>query len=89
MRVGALLQEIFRVALAVDWQSQPIRRAFSPLPPLAVSLTNLPLPERLRVKQIDENAAGELELSVWEADPAEMDEEFLASVSCLGSSGTL
>ncbi len=31
MRVGALLQEIFQVALELDWQSQKVRRSDSPL----------------------------------------------------------
>jgi hypothetical protein len=75
-RVGALLQEIFRVALDVDWQSQGLRRSWGPLPPLAIALSNLPLPERLLVKQIEQGDASELELDIREADPATMDEEF-------------
>ncbi len=76
MRVGALLQEIFQVALELDWQSLRVRRSDSPLPPVAVSLANLPLIERLLPKQVDEDRAENLELEVHEADPAAMDEEF-------------
>ncbi len=54
IRVGALLQDIFLAALEVDWQSQKVRRLPAPLPPLAISAGNLPLPERLLVKQIDQ-----------------------------------
>lgn len=76
MRVGSLLQELFQVALEVDWQSQKVRRSLGPLPPLAVSLANLPLAERLLVKQVDQGTESELELSLVEADPTAMDAEF-------------
>jgi hypothetical protein len=52
MRVGSLLQEIFQVALELDWQSQKLRRSPSPLPPIAISLANLPIVERLLPKQV-------------------------------------
>jgi hypothetical protein len=76
MRVGVLLQEIFQVALELDWQSQKLRRSDSPLPPLAVSLGNLPVIERILPKQISEDDTETLELQVTQADPAQMDAEF-------------
>jgi hypothetical protein len=76
LRVGALLQDVFQAALEVDWQSQSVRRTPSPLPPIAVATPNLPLVERLLVKQADQSDAGELDLTVAEADPAAMDAEF-------------
>jgi hypothetical protein len=76
IRVGALLQEIFRVALEVNWQSQKVRRAPSPLPPVAIATPNLPVVERLLIKQIDQNEMDELDLTPSEADPAAMDDEF-------------
>jgi len=76
LRVGALLQEIFQVALEVDWESQHTRRAPGPLPPVAISIPNLPLVERLLVKQIDGNESGDLDLTLSEADPSRMDDEF-------------
>jgi hypothetical protein len=76
IRVGALLEEIFRISLDVDWRSQEVRRSKGPLPPIAISIANLPLAERLLVKQIDQSDASDLDLAVTEADPAEMDEEF-------------
>ena len=60
-----------RLAVAKGATASP-----SPLPPLAMSIGNLPLAERLLVKQIDQDGNGELNLTVSEADPAEMDEEF-------------
>jgi hypothetical protein len=74
--VGVLLQEIFQVALELDWQSHKLRRSDSPLPPLAVSLGNLPVIERILPKQISEDDTETLELQVTQADPAQMDAEF-------------
>lgn len=76
MRVGSLLQDIFQVALEVDWQSQQVRRAPSPLPPVGIATPNLPLVDRLLVKQIDQEGAGDLDLTLSEADPTQMDDEF-------------
>ncbi|MCR9291910.1 MAG: DUF3375 domain-containing protein [bacterium] len=76
MRVGVLLQEIFQVALELDWQSQKVRRSASPLPPIAVSIANLPVIERLLPKQVGEESTNTLDLEVKEADPNAMDDEF-------------
>jgi hypothetical protein len=76
MRVGSLLQEIFQVALELDWQPQKLRRTPGPLPPIAISLANLPIVERLLPKQVGGDFADKLELEVNEADPNAMDEEF-------------
>jgi hypothetical protein len=76
IRVGALLQDIFQVALSVDWQSQKVRRMPSPLSPVAVATPNLPLVERFLVKQIDQDDAHDLDLTLADADPGEMDQEF-------------
>lgn len=76
MRVGALLQEIFQVALELDWQSQKVRRSNSPLPPIAISIANLPVIERLLPKQMSEDTTNTLDLEVNEADPNAMDDEF-------------
>jgi len=76
VRVGGILQEIFRVALEVDWQSQKIRRRPGPLPPVAIAIPNLPVTERLLVKQVDQASDDDLDLTVAEGDPATMDDEF-------------
>jgi len=76
IRVGALLQDIFQVALEVDWQSQNVRRLPGPLPPIAIATPNLPLVERLLIKQADQEGAESLDLTVCAADPAAMDDEF-------------
>lgn len=83
IRVGALLQEIFQVALEVDWESHQIRRAPSPFPPVAVATPNLPLVERLLIKQIEDEDSGDLDLTLTEADPAKMDDEFWQAFQAL------
>jgi hypothetical protein len=76
MRVGALLQEIFQNSLELDWQSQKLRRSLGPLPPIAISLANLPLIERLLPKQVDDENESSLDLDVAETDPTMLDDEF-------------
>jgi hypothetical protein len=76
IRVGALLQDIFSVAMDVDWRSQKVRRLPSPLPPIAISASNLPLVERLLVKQVGSDDDQDLDLTVNSDEPEEMDEEF-------------
>jgi hypothetical protein len=83
IRVGALLQEIFQVALEVDWQSQKVRRAPGPLPPIAIATPNLPLIERLLVKQIDRDDSDDFDLTLSQADPAKMDDEFWQAFNAL------
>lgn len=82
-RVGALLQDVFQAALYVDWQSQSVRRAPSPLPPVAVAIPNLPLVERLLVKQVDGEAEDDLDLTLANTDPAAMDPELLQAFHSL------
>jgi hypothetical protein len=83
VRVGTLIHEIMEAALNVDWQSSKVRRLPGPLPPIAISIPNLPLIERLLVKQVGDSGADELELSVSEADPAKMDAEFWQAYGAL------
>lgn len=76
LKTGALVQEILRVALAIDWTSQKIRRASSPLAPIAIALGNLQVPERLLCKQLTTDGDGELNLQSAEVDLGQIDEEF-------------
>lgn len=76
IRVGAILQEIFRVAMEVDWTSQKTRRLPSPLPPVTIANSNLPLVERLLVKEIGGDADEELDFTITEAEPEELEDEF-------------
>ncbi len=83
IRVGVLLQDIFQVALEVDWQSQDVRRTPGPLPPVGVATPNLPLVDRLLVKQIVDGRADDLDLTLAAADPTAMDDEFWHALDAL------
>lgn len=76
IKTGVLVQEILRVALAVDWTSQAVRRAPSPLPPVAVELSNLQVAERLLCKQVVTDDENDLDLRPGEADLEQIDDEF-------------
>ena len=76
IRVGAILQQIFNVAMHVDWTSQKTRRSPSPLPPIGISASNLPLVERLLARDVDGDSDEELDFSVADADPDDMGDEF-------------
>jgi hypothetical protein len=62
-RVGALLNDILEVAADLDWSSQSLRRSPSPLPPMAISISTLPLVQRLRFKDPGKEDAFDLDLS--------------------------
>ncbi len=83
LRVGATLNEIFKAALDIDWGSQKVRRTPGPIPPVGVSLGNVPLPERLLAKDMNVDDGGELDFSEAAADPSKMDEEFWNALSGL------
>jgi hypothetical protein len=87
LRVGVLLQEILQTALDVDWSSQRVRRGISPFPPVAITLANLPLVERLLVKQVDQGTDDELDLAVSEANLDVMDAEFWQAYYSLDRAG--
>jgi len=76
IRVGAILQQIFNVAMHVDWTSQKTRRSPSPLPPIGISASNLPLVERLLARDVGGDSEEELDFSVADADPDNMGDEF-------------
>lgn len=78
-RVGNLLSEILQVALKVDWPLQAVRRRETPLPPVAVALSGLPVVERLRFKSLEDDATGELSLVTRDGDLDEIDEAFWAA----------
>ena len=83
IRVGAVLQQIFNVALHVDWNSQKVRRSPGPLPPVGLTTANLPALERLMVKEISDDQHDELDFSTSEAQPEAMGDEFWDSWQAL------
>lgn len=77
-RVGALLKDCLATALKLDWDRER-RRADSPLPPIGLPISGIPLPERLLFKapcddpylglNLDRQAAdlGRAEADFWDA----------------------
>ena len=83
VRVGAILQQIFAVALNVDWNSQNVRRSASPLPPVGITASNLPVFERLLAKEVGDGTTEDLDFSTTDAQPEEMGDEFWESWKAL------
>ncbi len=88
-RVGQLLQEILSVAVDIDWSSQAERRSDSPIPPVGVSVSNLPVIERLRIKEIEDEEVHELDLSDQYANLDDLDPDFWSSFDSLDRQGLL
>lgn len=82
-RVGELINEVLQEALDVDWSSVDIRRASSPIPPVAVAFPNLPLIERLRFKVLAGDEDQSLELVPATLDLTDLDEDFWDSLDGL------
>ncbi|UDL06648.1 DUF3375 domain-containing protein [Marinobacter sp. CA1] len=75
-RVGELLNGLLNTALSVDWSSHKVRKSETPLPPVAVAVSGLPVMERLRFKSATEEQSQDLELSEQNANLEDVDEEF-------------
>jgi len=75
-RVGQLLNEIFEIALDIDWGQASIRKQTGPLPPVAIGVGNLPLIERLRFKVVNDSEKEVLELTEQFADLDEIEVDF-------------
>lgn len=86
LRVGALLQEVLRVACEVDWTSQKTRRSPSPMPPVAVANPNLKLIERLTFRENVAEAEADLDLSERSSDLGELGQDFWMAFQALDRS---
>jgi predicted RNA-binding Zn ribbon-like protein len=75
-RVGHLLNEIFNLALNIDWQRQSVRRQAVPLPPVGVAITSVPAAERLRFKALDDEERSELNLHDKQAGLDQIGDDF-------------
>ncbi|MBB4817798.1 putative RNA-binding Zn ribbon-like protein [Pseudomonas alcaligenes] len=75
-RVGNLLNEIFTLALSLDWQRQSVRRQTVPLPPVGVAITGVPAVERLRFKAVDDDEHSDLDLSTTPTGLEEIGDDF-------------
>lgn len=82
-RVGQLLNELFAQAAAIDWSGQALRRTPSPLPPIGVANSTLPVLERLRFKDLAEGIEPILDLVQQTTDLDQVDDEFWSSFDAL------
>jgi len=77
--VGQLLNDVFAIAVALDWSSQKFRRQPASFPPVALANNGLPLIERLRFKEWKPEATAELNLLPQTAQLSELDDDFWES----------
>lgn len=75
-RVGELLNGILNAALQIDWSSHSVRKHQTPLPPVAIATSSLPLVERLRFKAATEDQKDVLELAEQNVNLDDIDDEF-------------
>lgn len=78
-RVGQLLTEIFQHATEMDWDRSSLRSRPSALPPVAISLSGLPVVERVRFKSLDQGEDPTLELDKQHTDLREIEDDFWQS----------
>ncbi|MEM6915073.1 MAG: DUF3375 family protein [Verrucomicrobiota bacterium] len=85
VRVGALLNELSRVALDVDWSSQIVRRTPSPLPPVGVALAqpNVRLAERLTFRDSLDDESVDLDLTEHDSKLDNLGEDFWKAFQAL------
>ena len=78
-RVGLLLNEIIACAHTLDWSAASLKRAPTSLPPLAVALGNVPVPERLRYKVLNDGSDTVLDFNSTKESLEQLDDEFWAA----------
>lgn len=83
VRVGAVLQEVFKTALDVDWESAKVRRAPSPIPPVAMANPSVRLLERLTFRDGSREEGAELDLSDHSTELADLGDDFWAAFEAL------
>lgn len=88
-RVGLLLNEIMAQAYKLDWAKASLRRTEAPLPPLGVALGNVPVPERLRYKTLDDENDLTPDFTATGQGIADLDEEFWAAFEGLNREAML
>ncbi|USE77278.1 DUF3375 domain-containing protein [Cupriavidus gilardii] len=75
-RVGELIRDILKEALTIHWDNSDVRRQMAPLPAVAIAISGLPLIERLRFKDAEDDGHVNLELSTQGFDPSMIEDEF-------------
>lgn len=82
-RVGALLNEILECAIDIDWSKNNIRKQTSNLLPIAISHPSIPAIQRLAIKEIDDSAVEDIDLSDNSGEIDGLDNDFWASFNGL------
>ncbi len=82
-RVGQLLNDLLAQAALIDWTAQAVRRTPGPLPPVGIAVGGLPLPERLRFKDLEEGTEKLLDLMEQTGDLDDLDEAFWSAFDAL------
>ena len=75
-RVGELINDILQQALHIDWERAANRRLPSPLPPVGIQLAGLPLIERLRFRELEQEERQPLALQAAGVDAQQIGDEF-------------
>jgi hypothetical protein len=83
VRVGAVLQEVFKAALDVDWESAKVRRAPAPIRPVAIANPNLRLLERLTFRDGSKDDGTELDLQEKRSELDDLGDDFWAAFEAL------
>lgn len=82
-RVGHLLNEILDAAVQIDWESAQVRRQQSPLPPVPVDLRQVPMVERIRIKEVALGGGEPPDFSPQQIKVEELGEDFWQSLDVL------
>jgi len=82
-RVGKMLNDVLEAALSLDWSSQQLRRTKTTLPLLAINLSNVPTPERLRLFDLNTTEDATLDLTPVSANLNDIGDEFWVSFDTL------
>lgn len=82
-RVGHLLTELFQHATEMEWERNSLRSRPSPLPPIAISLSGLPVVERIRFKSLAQGADPTLELDQQHTNLHDIEDDFWQSLDGL------
>ncbi|MDB9741423.1 DUF3375 domain-containing protein [Akkermansiaceae bacterium] len=85
-RIGSLINQILESASEIDWQDSKTRRKKANLPPIGISLGNLPLIERLLCKELASDESSSLDLTTHSITSFDLDKDFWHSYHSLDRS---
>lgn len=77
------MQEVFKAALDVDWESAKVRRAPAPIRPVAIANPNLRLLERLTFRDGSKDDGTELDLQEKRSELDDLGDDFWAAFEAL------